>query len=266
MTQLLAASLLLIRSMELNGMQRFIMPRRSPSVSSKLISTTTSLGGTICTSCGLLSTRSTESFSGSTPSQACFSSCRNRPVIRADQPQLDLGQRPAGDGAGVFAAAQQAVDDRIEDRRVDVEDQVAFQRLGPQQVEAGRVFQAEDELAVGELIDAGQLDFDDRAQQGREGRAEVAAKAFVQRLQGPHLLLADALGPLEVVGRDLFARPGGAPASRGTSPRPAQRAAVAVCDSIALSRLSTSDWLRTSSVMGIRMRIRSIGGFATPNH
>ena len=82
-----------------------------------------------------------------------------------------------------------------------------FQRLGPQQVEAGRVFQAEDELAVGELIDAGELHFDDRPQQGREGRAEVAAKAFVQRLQGPHLLLADALGPLEVVGRDLLARP-----------------------------------------------------------
>ena len=46
-----------------------------------------------------------------------------------------------------------------------------------------------------------------RAQQAGQRRAEIAAKAFVQRLQGPHLLLADALGPLEVVGRDLFARP-----------------------------------------------------------
>ena len=86
-----------MRSMELNGMHRLIMPRTSPSVSSKLISTTTSFGGTICTSCGLLSTRSTDSLSGSTFSQACFSSCRNSRVIRADQPQLDFGQRPAGD-------------------------------------------------------------------------------------------------------------------------------------------------------------------------
>ena len=121
------------------------------------------------------------------------------------QAQLDFGQRTAGQGTALAAAAQQAVDDRIEDRGVDVEDQVAFQRLGLQEVEAGGVLQAEDELAVGELIDAGELDLDDAPQQGRQGGAEVAAEAFVQRLQGPHLLLADPLGTLEIVGRDLFA-------------------------------------------------------------
>ena len=127
------------------------------------------------------------------------------------QPQLDFRQRPAGQRTALAAAAQQAVDDRIEDRRVDVQDQVAFQRLGLQEVEAGGVFQAEDEFAVGELIDAGELHLDDGPQQGRQGGAEVAAEALVQRLQGPHLLLADALGPLEIVGGDF---------SRGLCARP----------------------------------------------
>ncbi len=48
--------------MVLNGTQRFMMPRVSPMVISKLISTVTSLGGTICTSCGLLSVCVTRSF------------------------------------------------------------------------------------------------------------------------------------------------------------------------------------------------------------
>ena len=71
MIQVLLESLLPMRSIVLNGMQKFIMPRMSPSVSSKLISTMTSFGGTICTNCGLLSTRSTDSVRSNTFSQAC---------------------------------------------------------------------------------------------------------------------------------------------------------------------------------------------------
>ncbi len=66
----------------------------------------------------------------------------------------------------------------IEDRRVDVEDQVAFQRLGLQQIEAGGVLQAEDELAVGELVDAGQLHLDDAAQQGRQHRRRSCGRSL----------------------------------------------------------------------------------------
>ncbi len=44
----------------------------------------------------------------------------------ADQAQFDFRQRPTGDDTRFLAATQQPVDDRIEDRRVDVEDQVAF--------------------------------------------------------------------------------------------------------------------------------------------
>ncbi len=95
------------------------------------------------------------------------------------------------------------------------------ERLGGEQIEAGRVLQAEDEFAVGELIDAGELDFHDAAQQRGECRAEIATKAFVQRLQSAHLLLADALRPLEVVGRDLLARPPGAFRSAMPWPRAA---------------------------------------------
>ena len=88
-----------------------------------------------------------------------------------DEPQFDFRQRPPGQRPALAAAAQQAVDDRIEDRRVDVEDQVAFQRLGLQQIEASGILQAEDELAVGELIDAGELHFDDRCAAGPDRAA-----------------------------------------------------------------------------------------------
>ena len=98
------------------------------------------------------------------------------------------------------------IDDRVEDRRIDVENQVPFERLGLEQVEARWVFEAEDEFAIGELVDARELHFHDRAEHGREGRAVVAAEPFVQGLECPHLLFADALRAFEVVGRDLFAR------------------------------------------------------------
>ena len=65
-----AVSLVAIRSIVLNGMQRLIIPRRSLKDSSKLINTTTSFGGTTWTSCGLLSTRSTSRFRSTTLDQA----------------------------------------------------------------------------------------------------------------------------------------------------------------------------------------------------
>ena len=64
-----------------------------------------------------------------------------------------------------------------------------------------------------------------RPQQGRQGGAEIAAKPFVQGLQGPHLLLAHAFRPLEVVRRDLLAVLGAA--AGGVSRRPASAAGAA---------------------------------------
>ncbi len=229
-----------MRSIELNGMQKFIMPRMSPSVSSKLISTTTSFGGTICTNCGLLSTRSTDSVRSNTFTQAACNCSRNRFVIReTSRNSISVSGRRAS-GPGSRPPPSNRSMNRIQNRRIDVEDQVAFKRLGPKQIEAGRVFQAEDELAVSELIDAGELHFDDAAEQAGQGRAEIAAKTFVQRLQGAHLLLADALGPFEIVGRDFFARPAGG--SHRRLCRALHRAAcfAAASTSMALSRLSTS--------------------------
>ena len=121
------------------------------------------------------------------------------------QAELNFRQRPAGDGARLLAPPQQPVDDRIEDGRVDVENEVAFQRLRPQEVEAGGILQAENELTVGELVHARQLDLDDAAEQSGKLRSEVAAKALVQRLQRPHLLLAHPLRPLEVIRQHALA-------------------------------------------------------------
>ena len=171
---------------------------------------------------------------------------RTASVIRdTSRSSISVSGRRAS-GAGSLPPPSKPIDDRKQDRQVDVEDQVAFQRLGLEQIEAGRVFQAEDELAVGELIDAGELHLDDAAQQAGKGRAEIAAEPLVQRLQRPHLLLADALGPLEVVGRDLSRD--GLMRLVGARRRPRRSGDIAR-RSIALSRLSTSAWLRTSSLM-----------------
>ena len=70
------------------------------------------------------------------------------------------------------------------------------------------ILQAEDELAVGQLIDAGELHLDDGPQHGRQAGGEIPPESLVQRLQGPHLLLADPLRPLEVVGSDFLPRLG----------------------------------------------------------
>lgn len=106
-------------------MQRFIIPRISPTVSSKLTRTITSFAGMICTSCGLLSTRSTESCSGRTFSQAFCISLRNRLVMReTSRSSISVSGRRGRRGRR-DAAAQQPVDHGEQNRRVDVENQLA---------------------------------------------------------------------------------------------------------------------------------------------
>lgn len=122
-----------------------------------------------------------------------------------DELEFDFCQRPVREiEAGcLLASSQQPVNDRKDDRRVEVEDQVAVEFVCLQQVEARRVFEAEDEFAVGELVDADQLDFDDGAKHAAESRAELSAEAFVQGLEGPHLLFADAFRAFEIVETEL---------------------------------------------------------------
>ena len=77
---------------------------------------------------------------------------------------------------------------------------------------------------IGQLVDAGELHLDDASQQGGERGAEIAAETLVERLQGPHLLFADAFRPFEVVGGDLLAadaarEPCAGGSAAGNSPR-----------------------------------------------
>src|SRR5690606_4660413 len=77
------------------------------------------------------------------------------------QAEFDLGERTPGGWTRVVASPQQPVDDGEEERGVDVEDELPLERLGIDEVEAGGILEAEDELAVGKLVDAGELDLDD---------------------------------------------------------------------------------------------------------
>jgi len=60
-----------------------------------------------------------------------------------------------------------------------------------------------DELAVGELLDTDHADLDDRPQEPGQRRAEIAGEAVVYRVQCADVILADPLGALEVVLRDV---------------------------------------------------------------
>ena len=100
-------------------------------------------------------------------------------------------------------SSQETIEDRKNDRRIQIENDVAVEGVRLEQVETGRVLEAVDEFAVRQLVDADQFDFDDRPHQPRQIGAEFPAEAFVHRLKCPHLLYADALGTFEFVHADL---------------------------------------------------------------
>ena len=68
------------------------------------------------------------------------------------------------------------------------------------------------ELAIGQLLDGGDADLDDRSQESGERGPEIAGEAFVDGFQRAHLVLADAFGAFEVVSADFLL----------TRPRPAE--------------------------------------------
>ena len=73
------------------------------------------------------------------------------------QPQLNFTQRAFHLRFGRCGSTKHAVDDRIQDRGTEVENPIAVQWCGTQEIEAGRDFQTVDELAVGKLVDADQV-------------------------------------------------------------------------------------------------------------
>src|SRR5690606_31066739 len=91
--------------------------------------------------------------------------------------------------------------------------ELAFERRGVEQIETGRVGQRVDELAVSELLNGRDADFDNGPQETREGGPEVAREPLVNRFQRPDLILAHALGALEVIVADLLSARGSVPSS-----------------------------------------------------
>ena len=69
-------------SITLYGMHRLIVPARLPIFSSNPITTTVSFGGTICTSCGLLSKSARLNVAGVRLLQASERCCVARSVMR----------------------------------------------------------------------------------------------------------------------------------------------------------------------------------------
>ena len=108
--------------------------------------------------------------------------------------------------SAIGIASQHTIDNRIGQRRSNVENPVAIERLGIEHVEATGVVEAEDELAVGQLIDAKHLDLDHGPQHARHRCTKTSGQRFMKRMHGPHLIFADPLGTLEIVRGDTRAR------------------------------------------------------------
>ena len=189
-----------MRSIARQGRQSRIMPRSWPDGKLEADQHTASSAGSTRSSRGLLSTCNTSSFRSSTSFHARRNSSRNRRTMRAARrSSISVSGRPQR-RLVLAAAAQQTVDHRIEDRRLDVQQQAIVQRRGLQHMEARGRLEAVDELAVGALVDAGEAHVDAASQQGRKGRAEVARQALVQDPQPPQVLRTGAMRALEVVG------------------------------------------------------------------
>ena len=85
-----------------------------------------------------------------------------------DESHFKLGQWPAKLGTRFFPAPKQPVEQRKDDRRIDIEDDIAFKRCGPQYVEAGWILQAKYEFAVSHLVHTDQSDVHHASDQSRK--------------------------------------------------------------------------------------------------
>src|SRR5262245_18574422 len=111
-----------------------------------------------------------------------------------NQALFDLSERPLGNEKISIRAAEQAIDDGINDQRRNLQAKLAFELVGFEKIEYGGIGKRVDEFGIGELFAVGDGDLDDGAEIARERGAEVSTEAFVQSLQSAHLILADALG------------------------------------------------------------------------
>ena len=103
------------------------------------------------------------------------------------------------------------------------------------------------EFAVGELLDVGDIHFDDRSQIPRKCRPEISPESFVQRFERPHLILGNPLGPLEIIGLNVEMR-SEPPAALPPPPNTCGGVSMPTCPlSTAASRASTSDCSSTSA-------------------
>ncbi len=100
-------------------------------------------------------------------------------------------------------SAHQTVENRVDDQRTDLEAELPVERLSGDQAEAGRVGQTAQKFRVGHLLSLFDANLDDRSQEPGKGRSEVSCEPFMERLKRAHLVLADSLGTLEVVGADF---------------------------------------------------------------
>src|SRR5260221_7889021 len=95
------------------------------------------------------------------------------------EPLLDLRQRALRDEQIGVRAAQQSIDDRIDDQRADLQAELPIQLLCVEQVETRRVRQRVNELAVRKLLNTGDGYFDDRAKIAGECHAEIAPETLM---------------------------------------------------------------------------------------
>src|SRR5439155_17520375 len=93
------------------------------------------------------------------------------------QPLLNLRQRPLRDEQIGVRSAQQAIDDRINNQGADFQTELPIQLLRLEQIKAGRIGQRVNKLAVSELLNVGDVHFDNGSEVAGQRSPEISPKS-----------------------------------------------------------------------------------------
>ena len=183
-------------------MQKFVIPSTSPTFVSSVMSTTMSLGGTICANWGLVSMLPSLGLRSMTFDQAS----RRLPRILTMMPSMTESSMSVSSRL-IFDASPgppkslsmivKVIDGSIS--RIEL----PFERVHVDHGQGGRVGDRAEEFLVGELVHGSDVHVNDRPELGRKRGGGEAGEGLVHHLEGAYLVLGELVRAPEVVDLDL---------------------------------------------------------------
>ena len=182
----------------MDGIPMFIRPVLSPTLISRPIETTASLGDRIWSNCGSVSRPSTEKAMLATLCQARLRSCRMM-RNRVSRMLCSISVVSRVSARAFSAAAEQHLEKREYQRRIQLHHRVPVKRLHAESDQNGGRRQALRELGEGELFDRDQVHDHISAQVTGKAGSQIAGEVVVQQVDRPELVLGDPVRAAEIV-------------------------------------------------------------------